>query len=180
VRGRGAAGKVAPPPAVPMPSKEPFSGVSPVKRAGGLTLYAPSRCREKAPGWAPEVDAAGGGMLPLLPGGGDGIREKGMNRYTTILLGLLLLVLTTTMYPAWALDGAGIGNTIAAAIKDIILQIFEILKPIVNIIGIGMVLIGLLLGLGLRQEFLGFRLAIGGGLALLTVHIIVPLLLTYV
>jgi hypothetical protein len=45
---------------------------------------------------------------------------------------------------------------------------------------IGMVLVGLLLGLGLRQEFLGFRLAIGGGLALLTVHIIVPLLLAYV
>jgi hypothetical protein len=103
-----------------------------------------------------------------------------MNRYETILLGLLLLVLTTMMGPAWALDGAGIGNTIAAAIKDVILQIFEILKPIVNVIGIGMVLIGLLLGLGLRQEFLGFRLAIGGGLALLTIHVIVPMLLQYI
>jgi len=103
-----------------------------------------------------------------------------MNRYATILLGLLLLVLTTTMYPAWALDGAGIGNTIAAAIKDVILQIFEILKPIVNVLGIGMILVGLLLGLGLRQELLGFRLAIGGALALLTVHVIVPMLLQYI
>jgi hypothetical protein len=43
-----------------------------------------------------------------------------------------------------------------------------------------MIVIGLLLGLGLRQEFLGFRLAIGGALALLTVHVIVPLLLGFV
>jgi hypothetical protein len=41
-------------------------------------------------------------------------------------------------------------------------------------------LVGLLLGLGLRQEFLGFRLAIGGGLALLTIHVIVPTLLQYI
>jgi hypothetical protein len=43
-----------------------------------------------------------------------------------------------------------------------------------------MILVGLLLGLGLRQEFLGFRLAIGGGLALLTIHVIVPMLLQYI
>jgi hypothetical protein len=30
------------------------------------------------------------------------------------------------------------------------------------------------------QEFLGFRLAIGGALALLTIHVIVPLLLGFV
>jgi hypothetical protein len=104
-----------------------------------------------------------------------------MNRYAILLGALLLLVLTTAFTPTVsALDGAGIGNTIATAIKDVILQIFEILKPIVNIIGIGMVLIGLLLGLGLRQEFLGFRLAIGGGLALLTIHVIVPMILQYI
>jgi hypothetical protein len=104
-----------------------------------------------------------------------------MNRYAILLGALLLLVLTTAFtLTVSALDGAGIGNTIATAIKDVILQIFEILKPIVNTIGIGMVLIGLLLGLGLRQEFLGFRLAIGGGLALLTIHVIVPMLLQYI
>jgi hypothetical protein len=102
-----------------------------------------------------------------------------MNRYETILLGLLLLVLTTMMGPAWALDG-GIGNAIAAAIRDVVLLIFEILKPIINAIAIAMVLVGLLLGLGLRQEFIGFRLIIGGALGLLTIHIIVPLLLQYV
>jgi hypothetical protein len=104
-----------------------------------------------------------------------------MDRYAILLGALLLLVLTIAFSPTvFALDGAGIGNTIAAAIKDVIIQIFEILKPIVNVLGIGMILVGLLLGLGLRQEFLGFRLAIGGGLALLTVHVIVPMLLQYI
>jgi hypothetical protein len=101
---------------------------------------------------------------------------------TIVWLVVLLstIALTTTAPTAFALDGAGIGNTIAAAIKDVIIQIFEILKPIVNVLGIGMILVGLLLGLGLRQEFLGFRLAIGGALALLTVHVIVPMLLQYI
>jgi hypothetical protein len=97
------------------------------------------------------------------------------------LLVILLLVLLTTLAPAaLALNGNSIGQQIATAIKNVIIEIFDILTPIINVIGIGMVLVGLLLGLGLRQEFLGFRLAIGGGLALLTVHIIIPLLLTYV
>jgi len=34
--------------------------------------------------------------------------------------------------------------------------------------------------LGLRQEFIGVRLAIGGGLALATVHMIIPILLGYI
>jgi uncharacterized membrane protein YkgB len=70
-------------------------------------------------------------------------------------------------------------HTIATAIKR---HPANLRNPeaIVNVLGIGMVLVGLLLGLGLRQEFLGFRLAIGGGLALLTIHVIVPMLLQYI
>jgi mannose/fructose/N-acetylgalactosamine-specific phosphotransferase system component IIC len=124
-------------------------------------------------------DATGGGMLPLLPGGWQS-KKKGMNRYV-FLLGILLLVLLTTLAPAaLALNGNSIGQQLATAIKNVIIEIFNILTPIINVIGIGMVLVGLLLGLGLRQEFLGFRLAIGGGLALLTVHVIVPMLLQYI
>ena len=104
-----------------------------------------------------------------------------MNRYAILLGALLLLVLTTAFTPTVsALDGNSIGNSIASAIRNIIIQIFEILNPIVNVIGIGMILVGLLLGLGLRQEFIGFRLVIGGALALLTVHVIVPMLLQYI
>ncbi len=78
------------------------------------------------------------------------------------------------------IDGGAIGSTIAEAIRGIILTIMDILTPIINVIGIGMVVVGLLLGLGLRQEFIGFRLVIGGALALVTVHLIVPLLLGFV
>ena len=78
------------------------------------------------------------------------------------------------------LQVAGIGDQIASAIRGVIVDVINILTPIINILGVGMIVIGLLLGLGLRQEFLGFRLAIGGALALLTVHVIVPLLLGFV
>jgi hypothetical protein len=80
----------------------------------------------------------------------------------------------------WALDGSGIGAQIANAVRNVIVEIISILTPIINVLGVGMIVIGLLLGLGLRQEFLGFRLAIGGALALLTIHVIVPLLLGFV
>jgi hypothetical protein len=120
-------------------------------------------------------------MLPLLPGGGDGVR-KGMNKVniyaTMLLLGLTLVTVQTQ--PVWALNGSGIGQQIATAIRGVIVEIINIVTPIINILGVGMIVIGLLLGLGLRQEFLGFRLAIGGALALLTVHVIVPLLLGFV
>ncbi|MEM0384344.1 MAG: hypothetical protein QXV27_05815 [Candidatus Caldarchaeum sp.] len=92
--------------------------------------------------------------------------------------GLVLLLASLT--PAWAIDGSGIGNSIAAAIRGIIVTIIEILSPIITVIGIGMIAIGLVLGLGLRQEFLGARLAIGGALALATVYLIIPVLLGFI
>jgi hypothetical protein len=74
----------------------------------------------------------------------------------------------------------GLGGQIAEAIKGIILQIIELLTPIINVLGIGMIIIGLLLALGLRQEFIGIRLVIGGALALATVHLVIPILLGYI
>ncbi|MEM4306507.1 MAG: hypothetical protein QXD61_11100 [Candidatus Caldarchaeum sp.] len=79
-----------------------------------------------------------------------------------------------------AINGGAIGSSIASAIREIVMLMFDILTPIINILGVAMIAIGLLIALGLRQEFLGFRLVIGGALALATVHLIVPLLLTYV
>lgn len=78
------------------------------------------------------------------------------------------------------IDGGSIGSSIAQAIRGIILTIIDVLTPIIDIVGVGMIVIGLLLGLGLRQEFVGTRLAIGGALALATVHLIVPILLSFV
>jgi len=74
----------------------------------------------------------------------------------------------------------GLGGQIAEAIKGIILQIIELLTPIINVLGIGMIIIGLLLALGLRQEFIGIRMVIGGALALATVHLVIPILLNYI
>jgi hypothetical protein len=101
---------------------------------------------------------------------------------TIVWLEVLLstIALTTTAPTAFALDGTGIGQQIASAIRQVIIAIIDVLTPVINVLGVGMVLVGLLLGLGLRQEFLGFRLAIGGGLALLTIHVIVPTLLQYI
>ena len=78
------------------------------------------------------------------------------------------------------LQAGGIGQQIADAIRGIILSIFDILRPIVDILGIGMLLFGLLLALGFRQEFYGIRLSIAGALALVVNHLIIPTLLTYV
>jgi hypothetical protein len=77
-------------------------------------------------------------------------------------------------------QAGGIGQQIAAAIKNVIIEIINILTPVIDILGVGMILIGLILALGLRQEFIGVRLAIGGGLALATVHMIIPILLGYI
>jgi len=78
------------------------------------------------------------------------------------------------------LQAGGIGQQIADAIRGIILSIFDILRPVVDVVGVGMLLIGLLLALGFRQEFYGIRLMVGGGLALIANHLIIPTLLTYV
>jgi hypothetical protein len=118
-----------------------------------------------------------GEMPPLLPGGVAGMKKrKGMNRY--VLLGVLLVL--TMFSPVSAVDGSGIGAQLANAIRSIVLEIVAILTPIIAVIGVGMIIIGLLLGLGLRQEYMGLRLAIGGALALATVYLIVPLLLGFI
>jgi hypothetical protein len=96
------------------------------------------------------------------------------------LVVLLSAIALTTTPTALALDGTRIGQQIASAIRQVIIAVIDVLTPVINVLGIGMILVGLLLGLGLRQEFLGFRLAIGGGLALLTIHVIVPMLLQYI
>ncbi|MEM1949366.1 MAG: hypothetical protein QXY50_02740 [Candidatus Caldarchaeum sp.] len=100
-----------------------------------------------------------------------------MQKAVIALTSMALLLLTSS---AFALDGSGIGQQIAVAIRGIILQIIEILTPIITIIGVGMIAIGLLLGLGLRQEFLGARLVIGGAMALAAIYLVLPILLSFI
>jgi hypothetical protein len=161
-----------------MPSKEPFPRHQPRKRGGGLnSLCPPKNPGKRAPLGKGHSTDGGGRLPPLLPGGVAGMKKrKGMNRY--VLLGVLLVL--TMFSPVSAVDGSGIGAQLANAIRSIVLEIVAILTPIIAVIGVGMIIIGLLLGLGLRQEYLGLRLAIGGALALATVYLIVPLLLGFI
>ncbi|MEM4574334.1 MAG: hypothetical protein QXF45_07340 [Candidatus Caldarchaeum sp.] len=45
-----------------------------------------------------------------------------------LVSGLVLLLASLT--PAWAIDGSGIGNSIAATIRGIIVTIIELSRPI--------------------------------------------------
>jgi hypothetical protein len=136
----------------------------------------PEEPRKTRPLGQGAFDVRRGEMPPLLPGGvRRNKRKMKVKVYTT-----MLLVLVAQLTPAMALDGRGIGVQIADVVRGIINEIVAILTPIISVIGVGMVVIGLLLGLGLRQEYLGLRLAIGGALALATVYLVVPLLLGFI
>ena len=75
-------------------------------------------------------------------------------------------------------DFNSIGNQLAEAAKNIIVQIVDFLTPIVDVIGVGMILVGLIL-VALRQEFYGIRLITGGGIALAIVHLVIPIIVGF-
>lgn len=74
----------------------------------------------------------------------------------------------------------GVSETISNAIKGIVIEVFNFLNPILTVIGIAQVLLGLLVAIGLRQEFIGYRLIVGGALTLIFVYIVAPLLLQFI
>jgi len=75
-------------------------------------------------------------------------------------------------------DFNSIGSQLAEAAKNIIIQIVDFLTPIVDVIGVGMILVGLIL-VALRQEFYGIRLITGGGIALAIVHLVIPIIIGF-
>ena len=75
-------------------------------------------------------------------------------------------------------DFSSIGSQLADAAKQIIIQIVDFLTPIVDVIGVGMILVGLIL-VALRQEFYGIRLITGGGIALAIVHLVIPIIVGF-
>ena len=75
-------------------------------------------------------------------------------------------------------DFSSIGDQLAEAAKNIIIQIVDFLTPIVDVIGVGMILVGLIL-VALRQEFYGIRLITGGGIALAIVHLVIPIIVGF-
>jgi hypothetical protein len=73
-----------------------------------------------------------------------------------------------------------ISERIAQVVRNIVTSVFEVLTPVIDILGIAQIVIGLLLALGLRQEFLGWRLIVSGGIMLIFVHVIAPFLLSFI
>jgi hypothetical protein len=78
------------------------------------------------------------------------------------------------------ITASDISSRIAEVVRNIVVSVFEIFSPIINILGIAQIVIGLLLALGLRQEFLGWRLIAAGIIMLIFVHVIAPFLLQFI
>ncbi len=149
-------------PAIPEPTPGKLFPATPGHTGGGLNNTTPPEDAREVLGMGSELRRLRRGEnSPVARRGGGVLKDE--KEMMSVLI-----------------DGGAVGTTVASMVREVILLIFEILTPIINIIGVGMVAVGLVLALGLRQEFLGARLAIAGGLALATVHLIVPLLLTYI
>jgi len=73
-----------------------------------------------------------------------------------------------------------ISQRIADVVRSIVMTIFEIATPIVNIVAIAQIIIGLLLWFGARQEFLGWRLLAAGILMLIFMNVVAPMLIQFI
>ncbi|BAJ50794.1 hypothetical protein CSUB_C0940 [Candidatus Caldarchaeum subterraneum] len=73
----------------------------------------------------------------------------------------------------------GVGNQIAALVREIILQIFQIATPVIHVISIGMIGLGLML-VALKQEYLGYRMVSAGIVGLVMIHLVIPYALGYI
>ena len=73
-----------------------------------------------------------------------------------------------------------ISQRIADVVRSIVIQIFEIATPTVNIVAIAQIIIGLLLWFGARQEFLGWRLLAAGILMLIFMNVVAPMLMQFI
>jgi ABC-type uncharacterized transport system fused permease/ATPase subunit len=83
--------------------------------------------------------------------------------------------------PAMAMiTTSDISQRISEVIRNIVTSVFEILQPVLTVLGVAQILLGLMLAMGLRQEFLGYRLIVSGLLTLVFVYIIAPFLLQFI
>jgi hypothetical protein len=73
-----------------------------------------------------------------------------------------------------------VSQRIADVVRSIVMTVFEIAAPIVNIVAIAQIIIGLLLWFGARQEFLGWRLLAAGVLMLIFMNVVAPMLMQFI
>jgi hypothetical protein len=78
------------------------------------------------------------------------------------------------------ITASDISSRIADVVRSIVISIFEVATPIINILGVAQIILGLLLWFGARQEFLGWRLIVSGLLMLIFVNIVAPFLLSFI
>jgi len=71
-----------------------------------------------------------------------------------------------------------VASSLSTSIRQIIVDIVDFLTPIIDVIAIGMVIIGVLL-IALKQEFYGVRLCLSGGIGLIIIHFVIPLLIGF-
>jgi hypothetical protein len=150
----------------------------------------PWRFREK--GWgrgdsgsAPDVPREPGPDVPSTRGGGEWGLDGILINYVLPTMFILVLMwkyaksrMVSAVIPL--ITASEVSERIATVIRNIITTIFEIAQPVLTALGIGQILVGLLLALGLRQEFLGWRLIVGGLLTLIFTYVIAPLLLQFI
>jgi hypothetical protein len=99
-----------------------------------------------------------------------------------LFVALLFSKRDTWMLPAVVpmITASEISSRIAEVVRNIVMTIFEVATPIVNILGIAQIILGLLLWFGARQEFLGWRLIVSGLLMLIFMNVVAPFLLAFI
>jgi hypothetical protein len=109
--------------------------------------------------------------------------------YAWLIPVLLFVALLFSKRDTWILPTAiptplitlsEVSERIATLVRNIVLQVFEVATPIVNVVGVAQVILGLLLWFGARQEFLGWRLIISGLLMLIFMNVVAPMLLSFI
>jgi len=78
------------------------------------------------------------------------------------------------------ITASDISKKINEVVRNIVIQIFEIAQPVLTVLGVAQILLGLLLAMGFRQEFLGYRLIVSGIITLVFTYIIAPMLLSFI
>jgi hypothetical protein len=73
-----------------------------------------------------------------------------------------------------------VSQRIADVVRSIVMNVFEIATPIVNTVGVALVITGLLLWFGARQELLGWRLLAAGILMLIFMNVVAPMLMQFI
>jgi membrane-bound ClpP family serine protease len=72
-----------------------------------------------------------------------------------------------------------VGQQIAQLVRNIALQILDILSPVLTTVGAILIVFGII-AFAAGREWIGLRLITIGGLLLIAMHLIVPMLLQFI